>query len=341
MAKPSMPGMDSDQWEMTPGGPLSKETATTYGGGKPGKAPTQKAPTPPDPFALIEAQGRENRVNEVGPSGSTRYSRDPETGVWTANRTFSPELQGLYNQQVSMMQGDPNAYNEQVANAMYGRQRTMLDPLFEQQNRALEQKLADQGLPIGSEAYGGEWDRNQRMQNEAYGQAQQGATLAGTQVGMQQRQNEFNQMAALLGGQQVGPTAPIDVTGPFASQYQGQLNSVNAANDNAASRNQQTTSGAATLATILASMFCSKEFKENNSEIDHNQVLESVSALPVEKWTYKDGASEHIGPYAEDFKELFGLGDGKVIPIVDAFGVCLSAIKALTARVNELERARA
>lgn len=244
-----------DQFENAYGNPtmpITKETDTTYGGGKPGKAPTLKPPKAPDPERLIELQGRENRVNEVGPSGSTFYTRDPNTKVWTANRTFSPELQGLYNQQVSMMQGDPNAYNEQVANSMYSRQKTMLDPMFDKQNKALEQKLADQGLPMGSEAYGGEWDRNQRAQNEAYGQAQQGATLAGTQVGMQQRQNEFNQMAALLGGQQVGPTAPIDVTGPFASQYQGQMNSINAANANSAARNQQSTSGAASLASLLA-----------------------------------------------------------------------------------------
>jgi len=232
--------------------PLTSETETTYGGGKPGKAPTQKAPEAPDAFEIIRAQGTENRVNEVGPSGSTMYNRDPDSGVWTANREFSPELQGLYNQQVEMMQGDPNAYNEDIANAMYGRQKTMLDPLFEQQSRSLDQKLADQGLPIGSEAYANEQDRQARMQNEAYTGAQQQAVLSGSQFGQQQRQNEFNQMAALLGGQQVGATAPIDVTGPFASQYQGQVNAVNAANANAAQRNSATTSSAASLASLLA-----------------------------------------------------------------------------------------
>jgi hypothetical protein len=249
---PSAPG----GYDWTPAGPLTQETDTTYGGGKPGKAPTQKAPKAPDPFELIRLQGTENRLNEIGPSGSTMYNRDPTSGVWTANRTFSPELQGLYDQQVGMMQGDPNAYNQQVADTHFARSRAQLDPMFTQQNRALEQKLADQGLPIGSEAYGGEWDRTQRMQNETLQGASRDATLSGTQVGMQQRQSEFNQMAALLGGQQVGPTAPIDVTGPFASQYQGQLNSVNSSNANAAQRNAQTSSGAATLAAALASMFC-------------------------------------------------------------------------------------
>jgi len=251
MGAPSKPDLGNFDFSLGPLVPLTRETDTTFAG-KPGKAPTQKLPEPPDPFELIRTQGAENRINEVGPSGSTMYNRDPTTGVWTANREFSPELQGLYDQQVQMMQGDPNAYNEDIANAMYARQKTMLDPLFEQQNRSLDQKLADQGLPIGSEAYGGEKDRAQRMQNEAYTGAQQQAVLSGSQFGQQQRQNEFNQMAALLGGQQVGATAPIDVTGPFQNQYQGQVNSINAANQNAANTNASAASNAASLAGLLA-----------------------------------------------------------------------------------------
>lgn len=250
--KPSMPG--GGDYDFSLGLPLTKETETTYGGGKPGKAPTPKPPKEPDPFEIIRAQGVENRVNEIGPSGATTYSRDPITGVWTANRSFSPELQGIYNRQVGMMESDPNAYNQQVADALYSRQRQMLDPMFEQTNRALEQKLADQGLPIGSEAYETEWDRANRAKNEAYQAAQEQAVLAGTQTGMQQRQNEFNQMAALLGGQQVNPTSPIDVTGPFQQQQAGRWNAYQSAAQNAASTNAQRTQGATALASMLALM---------------------------------------------------------------------------------------
>lgn len=237
---------------LDPGGLFGEETETQYAGSKPGKPAPSKPPVAPDAERLIELQGRENRVNEIGPSGSTMYTRDPDTKVWTANRKFSPELQGLYDKQVGMISGDPNAYNQQVADTMFARSKSNLDPLFGQQDRALEQKLADQGLSIGSEAYQGEWDRNQRMKNEAYTGASRDAMLAGSQLGTQQRQNEFNQMAALLGGQQVGPTSPIDVTGPFNSQYQGALNSVNASNTAQAQQRQQSTSGAASLASLIA-----------------------------------------------------------------------------------------
>lgn len=329
---------DTENFMGNPGMPLTKETDTTYGGTKPGKAPTVKAPEAPDPFKIIRAQGKENRINEVGPSGSTIYSRDKDTGVWTANRSFSPELQGLFDKQVGLAGQDPNAYNEGIANAMFGRQKAMLDPVFSEQDRALEQKLANQGLPMGSEAYTGERDRFDRTRNEAYESAARDATIAGTQTGLSQRSSEFNQLAALLGGQQVGPTAPIDVTGPFNSQYQGQLNAVNAANAAGSARNAQTTSGAASIAGLLATlMLCSRGLKENNGQIDHDKTLDGVNSIAVESWTYKGDDQKHIGPYADEFRKAFGLGSDFVIDPIDAFGVCLSAIKALTEKVKRLE----
>ncbi len=69
-------------------------------------------------------------------------------------------------------------------------------------------------------------------------------------------------------------------------------------------------------------------------------LLAAVEMLPVERWKYKKGVAdegEHIGPYAEDFRELFGVGDGETINVIDALGVCLKAIQELSAKVNELE----
>ena len=70
-------------------------------------------------------------------------------------------------------------------------------------------------------------------------------------------------------------------------------------------------------------------------------LLAAVAALPVEAWRYKPetglGTQPHIGPYAEDFQAAFGVGDGVTINPIDAIGVCLAAIKALSKRVEELE----
>ena len=50
---------------------------------------------------------------------------------------------------------------------------------------------------------------------------------------------------------------------------------------------------------------------------------------------------EHVGPMAQDFKAAFGLGDSdKEIQAVDAFGVLLMAVKALSEEVEQLKRER-
>ena len=86
-------------------------------------------------------------------------------------------------------------------------------------------------------------------------------------------------------------------------------------------------------------MMSSRALKENNEPVDYDDILESVEALEVEGWNYRDDVAKRrfIGPYAEDFQELFGVGDGETIDPVNAFGVLLAAVKALTARVRELE----
>jgi hypothetical protein len=43
---------------------------------------------------------------------------------------------------------------------------------------------------------------------------------------------------------------------------------------------------------------------------------------------------------AQDFSDLFEVGDGKVIMAVDVFGVMLASVQALARRVKELEAGR-
>ncbi len=85
----------------------------------------------------------------------------------------------------------------------------------------------------------------------------------------------------------------------------------------------------------------SKQLKTVEGDVNESGVLNAVASLPVDRWRYKaeTGLSQqlHIGPYAEDFRAAFGIGDGVTINTTDALGVCLAAIKALAARVETLE----
>ena len=341
--------------------PLSKETDTTYGGAKPGKAPTLKTPAAPDPFKLIELQAQVNRTNEIGPSGSTTHYKDPTTGVWTQKREFSPELKGLYDKQINLLNTpisrDFSGDSNRLESATFERQKGLLDPLFRNRENDLRTRLANQGIAEGSEAYNRDFLDFNNTRDEAYNRASLDAIGAGrSEQGrlfgqeLAGRQSTFNELAALLGGQQVNAPNQLDVTGPFTQQYQGQLNSVNAANANSAQRNSNTSSAVASgLGAALSAYgsyaslaaLSSKEIKENKEPVDHACTLEKVSSLNVERWTYLPGVTgetqKHIGPYAEQFSELFGVGDGIHINMVDALGVCLSSIKALNAKIEKLE----
>lgn len=80
----------------------------------------------------------------------------------------------------------------------------------------------------------------------------------------------------------------------------------------------------------------SREVKTGFSAVDPAAVLENLTELPVTQWSYKKDPNDerHIGPVAEDFQTLFGLGDGQHISTVDAAGVAFAAIQALDAKLE-------
>ncbi len=92
--------------------------------------------------------------------------------------------------------------------------------------------------------------------------------------------------------------------------------------------------GASSLGSVAgtaAIMGSSKGIKDETGPAP--DVLAALLALPIQTWRYKPehgDPAEHIGPYAEDFQEAFGLGDGKTIAVVDVVGVLLKAIQELS-----------
>ena len=81
----------------------------------------------------------------------------------------------------------------------------------------------------------------------------------------------------------------------------------------------------------------SRSLKTAFEAIDPLAVLDKVADLPVQGWRYKveDASTRHIGPVAEDFQRLFGLGDGESIGTVDANGVALAAIQGLVQKMDK------
>jgi WD40 repeat protein len=72
--------------------------------------------------------------------------------------------------------------------------------------------------------------------------------------------------------------------------------------------------------------------KEAFETTDPMTILKRLADLPIQSWNYNwdDGSVRHIGPMAQDFAALFGVGeDDKHIHPVDAQGVAFAAIQAL------------
>jgi hypothetical protein len=79
--------------------------------------------------------------------------------------------------------------------------------------------------------------------------------------------------------------------------------------------------------------------KENFVEVSGGSVLDKLQTLSIYEWNYLTDSPSvvHIGPVAEDFKQVFGYGqDNKSISTIDPAGIALAAIKELDLRVRNL-----
>ncbi len=84
----------------------------------------------------------------------------------------------------------------------------------------------------------------------------------------------------------------------------------------------------------------SRELKDLISRISGHDALEKIRKLAIYFYHYKpeagQGHEKHIGPVAEDFKEVVGIGDGKTINYLDAIGLLMAAVQALAGDVDGL-----
>lgn len=81
--------------------------------------------------------------------------------------------------------------------------------------------------------------------------------------------------------------------------------------------------------------------KTNFADIEPRDVLSRVTQLSIQTWNYTNESADvrHLGPMAQQFRELFQLGsDDKHISTIDESGVALSAIQGLNQVVNNLQQ---
>ncbi len=91
---------------------------------------------------------------------------------------------------------------------------------------------------------------------------------------------------------------------------------------------------------VGASLSSDRNKKANLAAVEPREVLERLVSLEITTWNYiSQGESvRHIGPMAQDFHQVFGVGDDPThISVVDAIGVALASIQGLHQIVQEQE----
>lgn len=202
--------------------------------------------------------------NQIAESllGGARGQVDQLAGTRYQNQNSK---KGEFNPGAEYTEGEMYKPNGQFADDVYQRVAKGLQPEFDRRNRSNDQKLANQGLPIGSEAYNEAMSTESEGQNRALedaalaaeeqgfqrdlavrGQQQDelgsrfGRTLGireqANQEGLSERQQQYNELAAALGGDQIAPVGSfggggggqIDVSGAFGAQQDARLAKYNA-----------------------------------------------------------------------------------------------------------------
>jgi hypothetical protein len=88
------------------------------------------------------------------------------------------------------------------------------------------------------------------------------------------------------------------------------------------------------------SVISDRNKKANISSVNYESILTGINKLKIRSWNYKSQSRSirHIGPMAQDFYNVFLLGENNVsISNVDMDGVILSGIKALSIRADALD----
>ena len=256
---------------------------TPFGGGGKGGG---SAPPPPDYKGAAQetSQGNleaarvataANRVNQVTPYGNLNYAitgADPYGNpTWTATTTLSPDQQKLLELQNQTSIGMGNLQNqglgyvekmiqepfstanlpqiginagENYSDAIMRR----LQPQLAMEEKSFNQQMANQGIPVGSEAYSNARRMFDMKQNDRLVAAQTGGIDVGLRANQQGfgqagyiRNEPINTLNAIRSGSQVtnptfqsvpqqATTQGADILGATQAGYNAQLGASNAQN---------------------------------------------------------------------------------------------------------------
>jgi hypothetical protein len=185
---------------------------------------------------------------------------DPTTGLpafQSQISTTTPMPTSISTEGLTALQSDPEAFRSNIEQTLFNRQLGLLQPEFTQQREALEQNLADRGIPITSQGYNDAVNRLETQQGEQLGRLAQQATLTAGQ-----ESDRLVNQARNIRAQQFGERA---AGGEFGLAAQGQGFSQAAANAQLANAARQDTVANQLLSNQIANQARSRDIAERNA----------------------------------------------------------------------------
>jgi hypothetical protein len=225
------------------GGILSPVTDTLFG-----KPQTVATPdymsganqTAANNLKMAQAALAANRVSQETPYGSLKYTQTGTDSqgnpMWTATQGTNDQTQGLINTSLSNLQSSLNnpMYGINPGENMTDSIMRRLGPQIAMQTKQFDAKMANQGIPVGSEAYNNAKREFDQQQNDLM----TSAVISGTNTGLQAQQLQNAQAANVknlatpnyVNAPQQATTAGADIMGAMGLTNQSEQANANAAN---------------------------------------------------------------------------------------------------------------
>ena len=304
---------------------------------------SSSAPPPPDYKGAAEATAAGNRVNQVTPYGNLTYTQSGTDSqgnpMWTANVELSADQKRLLEQQnqtslgLGELQQQGLGYVENMLSKPFdtsglpqtginaGEQMSesvmrRLQPTIQMEQQQFDAQMANQGIPLGSEAYA----NAKRMFDERQNDKLTSAIIQGTQTGLAANQQGFNQLgyirnepintlSAIRSGSQV--TNPNFVTTPAGADYLGAAQSgYNAQLANANAKNAASNSFTSGLMSLGGTLGAAAIMSDIRTKENIKYLGQLTNGLPFYEFEYKPefkaeaGEGKFVGVMAQDVEKV-------------------------------------
>jgi hypothetical protein len=155
---------------------------------------------------------------QLSPLGSTILTgtQGIEAGMLPTAETLANQASGSLTNPLSFntpfsptLNQGPQVMNQEATDAIYGQQKSFLDPQWNQNEQQLQDQLSRQGIGVGSQAYSGAQTQLDNARTQAYQSAQDSATAGGSAAASNLFNMALQGQQQNIGEQQLAQTNPL------------------------------------------------------------------------------------------------------------------------------------